>query len=60
MGHQRAFDWIYDTLAVKTAHGVSWLTRKAQNGNVNRYVLWSLAGAAVIVTIAVVVFGGAR
>jgi formate hydrogenlyase subunit 3/multisubunit Na+/H+ antiporter MnhD subunit len=56
----RAFDWIYDTLAVKTALGVSWLTRRAHNGNVNRYVLWSLAGAAAVIVSAVALFGGGK
>ena len=56
----RAFDWFYDTLVVKTATGISWLTRRAHNGNVNRYVLWSLAGAAVVVVAAALLFGGSR
>ena len=51
----RAFDWFYDTLVVKTALGISWLTRRAHNGNVNRYVMWSLAGAAVVIVSAVAV-----
>jgi NADH-quinone oxidoreductase subunit L len=59
-GVDRAFDWVYDTVAVKAAHGVSWLTRKAHNGSVNRYVLWSLAGAAAVIVTAVLVFGGSR
>jgi len=56
----RAFDWVYDTVAVKTALGVSRLTRAAHNGSVNRYVLWSLAGAAAVTVTAIIVFGGAR
>jgi hypothetical protein len=56
----RAIDWIYDTVAVKAALGVSWVTRRAHNGSVNRYVLWSLAGAAVVTVTAILVFGGAR
>jgi NADH:ubiquinone oxidoreductase subunit 5 (subunit L)/multisubunit Na+/H+ antiporter MnhA subunit len=56
----RAFDWFYDTLVVKTAGGISWLARRAHNGNVNRYVLWSLVGAAAVIVSAVALFGGAR
>jgi hypothetical protein len=59
-GIDRAIDWVYESLAVKAALGVSWITRAAHNGNVNRYVLWSLAGAAAIVLCAVTLFGGAR
>jgi len=36
----RAVDWVYDTLAVKSAQGVSTLVRKAHTGSANRYVLW--------------------
>jgi NADH-quinone oxidoreductase subunit L len=57
----RAFDWFYDTLVVRTATGISWLARRAHNGNVNRYVLWSLVGAAAVVILsAVAMFGGGR
>jgi NADH-quinone oxidoreductase subunit L len=56
----RAIDWVYDTLAVKTAHGLSHAARSAHNGNVNRYLLWSLAGAAAVVVTVVVLLGGGR
>ncbi len=59
-GIDRAIDWVYETAAVKTAQGVSVVSRRAHNGNLNRYVLWSLAGAAAVTVIAVLVFGGAR
>jgi formate hydrogenlyase subunit 3/multisubunit Na+/H+ antiporter MnhD subunit len=59
-GVDRAFDWIYDTVSVKSALGVSWAARTLHNGNVNRYMLWSLAGAAAVIATAIVVFGGAR
>jgi NADH:ubiquinone oxidoreductase subunit 5 (subunit L)/multisubunit Na+/H+ antiporter MnhA subunit len=59
-GVDRAIDWVYDTLVVKAAHGVSRLVRLAHNGSVNRYVLWSLAGAAAVVLTAAFMFGGSR
>ena len=59
-GVDRAIDWVYDTLIVKTAQGLSTLGRRAHNGSVNRYVLWSLAGAAAVVLTAALLLGGAR
>jgi NADH-quinone oxidoreductase subunit L len=59
-GIDRAFDWVYQVLAVKTAEGISWVTRTAHNGNVNRYVLWSLAGAAAVVICILAFLGGTR
>jgi len=56
----RAIDWVYDTLIVKAAQGVSSLGRRAHSGAVNRYVLWSLAGAAAVVVTAALLLGGAR
>ena len=59
-GIDRAFDWIYDTAAVKAAHGVSWITRRLHNGSVNRYIVWSIAGAAAVVLATLAVLGGGR
>jgi formate hydrogenlyase subunit 3/multisubunit Na+/H+ antiporter MnhD subunit len=59
-GVDRAIDWVYDTLAVRTARGLSTLGRRAHNGSVNRYVLWALAGAAAVVLTAAFVLGGSR
>jgi formate hydrogenlyase subunit 3/multisubunit Na+/H+ antiporter MnhD subunit len=59
-GIDRAIDWVYDTLIVKTAQGVSRLARMAHNGSANRYIFWSLAGAAAIVVTAAFLFGGSR
>jgi NADH-quinone oxidoreductase subunit L len=59
-GIDRAIDWVYDTLIVKAAQGVSRLGRLAHNGSVNRYVLWSLAGAAAVVISAAFLIGGSR
>ena len=56
----RAIDWVYEWLAVKIALGVSWIVRTVHNGNVNRYILWSLAGAAAVVLTAIALFGGTR
>jgi len=57
-GIDRAIDWIYETLAARGALGVSWVLRRAHSGNVNRYVLWALAGATAVVLAAVALFGG--
>jgi formate hydrogenlyase subunit 3/multisubunit Na+/H+ antiporter MnhD subunit len=59
-GVDRAFDWIYETVAVRTAQGISRIARFLHNGNVNRYVLWSLAGAAAIVFSVLAVLGGGK
>ncbi len=59
-GIDRAFDWLSDTAVVKAAHGVSWITRRLHNGNVNRYIFWSIAGAAAVVLTALAVVGGGR
>ena len=56
----RAFDWVYETVAVRAAQGISGLARFFHNGNVNRYVLWSLVGAAAVVFAALAVMGGVR
>ncbi len=56
----RAFDWVYETVAVGAAQGISGLARFFHNGNVNRYVLWSLVGAAAVVFAALAVMGGVR
>ena len=56
----RAIDWVYETLAVTVAQGISRVGRRLHNGSVNRYVLWSLAGAAAVVITAALVLGGSR
>jgi hypothetical protein len=47
-------------MVVKIAQGISMLGRWAHNGNVNRYVLWSLAGAAAVVISVYFMLGGSR
>ncbi len=59
-GVDRAFDWVYETLAVGTAQGISRVGRFLHNGNVNRYVLWSVVGAAAIVLSVLAMLGGAK
>ncbi|HTP58573.1 MAG TPA: proton-conducting transporter membrane subunit, partial [Spirochaetia bacterium] len=59
-GVDRAFDWIYETVAVGTAQGISRVGRFLHNGNVNRYVLWSAVGAAAVILTALAVLGGGR
>ena len=59
-GVDRAVDWIYETVAVGAAQGVSRIGRFFHNGNVNRYVLWSVVGAAAVVLSALAVLGGGK
>jgi NADH-quinone oxidoreductase subunit L len=59
-GVDRAFDWIYETVAVGAAQGISRIARFFHNGNVNRYVLWSIVGAAAVVLSALAVLGGGK
>jgi hypothetical protein len=59
-GVDRAFDWVYETVAVRTAQGISRVGRFLHNGNVNRYVLWSVVGAAAVVLSALAVLGGGK
>jgi formate hydrogenlyase subunit 3/multisubunit Na+/H+ antiporter MnhD subunit len=56
----RAIDWVYETLAVKSALGISRAGRWAHTGGVNRYIMWSLAGAAAVLITALALFGGPR
>ncbi|MEN6369436.1 MAG: proton-conducting transporter membrane subunit [Thermotogota bacterium] len=56
----RAIDWVYSGLAAQSALAVSWALRKGHNGNVNRYVLWALVGAAAVVLAVLAVVGGGR
>ncbi len=59
-GIDRAFDWMYETVAAGGARGISRIGRFLHNGNVNRYVLWSFIGAAAVVLAALAVLGGGR
>jgi len=59
-GVDRAFDWIYETVAVGSAQGLSRMARFLHNGNINRYVLWSIAGAEAVVLAALAVLGGGK
>ncbi len=56
----RTIDWIYSTLASKSALAVSWVLRRVHSGNVNRYILWALAGAVAIVLVILATVGGGR
>jgi NADH-quinone oxidoreductase subunit L len=44
----RAFDWLYDTLAVVVSSTVSRGIRAAHTGNTSMYVVWVLAAAVII------------
>ena len=59
-GVDRAFDWIYETVVVGAAQGISRIGRFFHNGNVNRYVLWSVVGAAAVVLSVLAVLGGGK
>ena len=39
---------------------MSWILRRLHSGDVNRYILWTLAGAVAIVLVVLAVVGGAR
>jgi NADH-quinone oxidoreductase subunit L len=56
----RLIDWVYSTLATKSALGVTWLLRRAHDGNLNRYILWSIAGAVAVILFVFAFFGGGR
>jgi len=56
----RAIDWIYNVLATQFALVTSWALRRLHSGNVNRYILWALAGALAVVLTALAVAGGGR
>jgi hypothetical protein len=51
---------VYSTLATKSALGVTWLLRRAHDGNLNRYILWSIAGAVAVILFVFAFFGGGR
>ncbi len=56
----RVIDWLYAGLATKSALGVAWVLRVAHNGNLNRYILWSIAGAIAVILFVFAFFGGLR
>jgi NADH-quinone oxidoreductase subunit L len=45
----RAIDWVYDGLSVRTANLLSGTIRAAHTGSYSLYVLWALIGAAIVV-----------
>jgi formate hydrogenlyase subunit 3/multisubunit Na+/H+ antiporter MnhD subunit len=54
----RAIDWLYETLVVRASHGLSRLARLPHNGSANRYIIWSLVGAAAVVLSLIALLGG--
>jgi hypothetical protein len=44
----RGIDWFYEKLVVGLTRGLSAAIRKAHSGNYSRYIVWSLAGIAVL------------
>jgi NADH:ubiquinone oxidoreductase subunit 5 (subunit L)/multisubunit Na+/H+ antiporter MnhA subunit len=45
----RAIDWVYNRFTVKTTYAVTGGIRKAHTGNYSVYLVWSLAGAVLLV-----------
>jgi formate hydrogenlyase subunit 3/multisubunit Na+/H+ antiporter MnhD subunit len=44
----RAIDWVYDTLSVRSAYLLSDRIRKVHNGNYSWYIVWSLLGVVLV------------
>ncbi len=47
----RGIDWIYNKFITGVTAATSWIIRKAHTGNFALYLVWSLAGMAVIIVI---------
>lgn len=47
----RAVDWVYGSLSVSIAYMFSHGVRKAQSGSTAQYLVWALAGAAVVICV---------
>ncbi len=45
----RAIDWVYNVLTVKVTFAFTGGIRKLHNGSYSTYILWSLAGALVMI-----------
>ena len=45
----RAIDWLYDGLSVRSANLFSTVIKLAHTGSYSMYVLWSLAGVILVV-----------
>ncbi len=56
----RVIDWIASAFTSKSALAASWVLRWVHSGNVNRYILWALAGALAVVLAVLATVGGAR
>jgi len=44
----KAIDWIYDVFTVKVAYAFSNQIRRFHNGNYSTYLIWCLAGVAIV------------
>lgn len=47
----RIIDWFYEVFVVRATEAFSWLLRRAHNGDFSLYIVWSLAGAAVVLLV---------
>lgn len=53
----RAVDWFYDSLCVKTASGISAIIKRVHNGNYSVYIGWSLAASAAVIAFLLKIHG---
>ena len=44
----KAIDWVYNVLSVKLAAAFTNVIRKMHNGNYSTYIVWSIAGFAIV------------
>ena len=49
-GIDKAIDWIYNDMAPASAYIVTNRIRKLHDGSYNTYIIWSLAGAILVIT----------
>jgi formate hydrogenlyase subunit 3/multisubunit Na+/H+ antiporter MnhD subunit len=45
----KAIDWVYNDFSVNVSYGASSIVRRFQNGSYARYIIWSVAGAVLII-----------
>ena len=45
----KAINWIYDSLSVKTAYSAADAIKRLHDGSYKTYLIWSVAAAAIII-----------